>query len=218
MFITTALDNSKKLNRSTLKKQKYNLIKEIRNNYKVEEFFGAKIKNYKELASLYTLIEGTHSDSATNTQQLIDNKITLLEFLTKQETSEKRKQTVLEEFSEYDKDTRILTYKVLIEKFNSKYDMLSTEQKQVLKEYINSIDSTPSLRNFYNSKIVELKSTLKESLKNIKNKATQIKVNEVSKLLTELGKKDKVDSTNLVDLLQYYELIKEIKIANGVQV
>jgi len=74
------------------------------------------------------------------------------------------------------------------------------------------------MRNFYNSKIVELKSTLKESLKNIKNKATQIKVNEVSKLLTELGKKDKVDSTNLVDLLQYYELIKEIKIANGVQV
>jgi|TARA_R100001163_G_C5061576_1_gene198507 hypothetical protein len=218
MFITTALDNSQKLNRSALKKQKYNLIKEIRNNYKVEEFFGTKIKNYKELASLYTLIEGTHSDNTTNTQQLIDNKITLLEFLTKQETSEERRQTVLEEFSSYDKDTRILTYKVLIEKFNTKYDDLSTEQKQVLKEYINSIDSTPSLRNFYNSKIVELKSTLGESSKDIKDKATQIKVNEVSKLLTELGKKDKIDSTNLVDLLQYYELIKEIKIANGVQV
>ena len=218
MFITTALDNSQKLNRSALKKQKYNLIKEIRNNYKVEEFFGTKIKNYKELASLYTLIEGTHSDNTTNTQQLIDNKITLLEFLTKQETSEERRQTVLEEFSSYDKDTRILTYKVLIEKFNTKYDDLSTEQKQVLKEYINSIDSTPSLRNFYNSKIVELKSTLGESSKDIKDKATQIKVNEVSKLLTELGKKDKIDSTNLVDLLQYYELIKEIKIANAVQV
>ena len=169
MFITTALDNSQKLNRSALKKQKYNLIKEIRNNYKVEEFFGTKIKNYKELASLYTLIEGTHSDNTTNTQQLIDNKITLLEFLTKQETSEERRQTVLEEFSSYDKDTRILTYKVLIEKFNTKYDDLSTEQKQVLKEYINSIDSTPSLRNFYNSKIVELKSTLGESSKGLQD-------------------------------------------------
>ncbi len=218
LFITTALDNSKKLNRSTLKKQKYNLIKEIRNNYKVEEFFGAKIKNYKELASLYTLIEGTHSEITTNTQQLIDNKITLLEFLTKQETSEERRQTVLEEFSSYDKDTRILTYKILIEQFNTKYDDLSKEQKQVLKEYINSIDSTPSLRKFYNTKIVELKSILEEEGKNIKDKATKIKVNEVSKLLTELSKTDKVNSTNLVDLLQYYELIKEIKVANGVQI
>ena len=101
MFISTAIDNSKKLNRSALKKQKYNLIKEIKDYYKVEEFFGAKIKNYKELASLYTLIEGSHSEKSTNTQQLIDNKITLLEFLTKQETSEERKQTVLEEFSSY---------------------------------------------------------------------------------------------------------------------
>ena len=218
MFISTAIDNSKKLNRSALKKQKYNLIKEIKDCYKVEEFFGAKIKNYKELASLYTLIEGSHSEKSTNTQQLIDNKITLLEFLTKQETSEERKQTVLEEFSSYDKDTRILTYKVLIEKFNTKYDNLSTEQKQVLKEYINSIDSTPSLRNFYNSKIVELKTILSEVINNIKDKATQIKVNEVSKLLMELGKTDKVDSDNLVDLLQYYELIQEIKIANGSQI
>ena len=218
MFISTAIDNSKKLNRSALKKQKYNLIKEIKDCYKVEEFFGAKIKNYKELASLYTLIEGSHSEKSTNTQQLIDNKITLLEFLTKQETSEERKQTVLEEFSSYDKDTRILTYKVLIEKFNTKYDNLSTEQKQVLKEYINSIDSTPSLRNFYNSKIVELKTILSEVVNNIKDKTTQIKVNEVSKLLMELGKTDKVDSNNLVDLLQYYELIQEIKIANGSQI
>ncbi len=218
MFISTAIDNSKKLNRSALKKQKYNLIKEIKDYYKVEEFFGAKIKNYKELASLYTLIEGSHSEKSTNTQQLIDNKITLLEFLTKQETSEERKQTVLEEFSSYDKDTRILTYRVLIEKFNNKYDNLSTEQKQVLKEYINSVDSTPSLRKFYNSKIVELKTVLSEVINNIKDKATQIKVNEVSKLLMELGKTDKVDSDNLVDLLQYYELIQEIKIANGSQI
>jgi hypothetical protein len=53
---------------------------------------------------------------------------------------------------------------------------------------------------------------------NIKDKTTQIKVNEVSKLLMELGKTDKVDSNNLVDLLQYYELIQEIKIANGSQI
>ena len=95
---------------------------------------------------------------------------------------------------------------------------LSIDQKQVLKEFINSVDSAPGLRDFYNSKIDELKSTLNEEAKNIKDKATQIKITEVAKYLVELDKTSKVNNDNLVDLLQYYELVKEIKVANGIQV
>ena len=113
---------------------------------------------------------------------------------------------------------RILTYKVILEKFNNKYQDLSSEQKQVLKEFINSVDSTPGLRSFYNTKIQELKSILNKESKIIKDKVTQIKITEVIKYLVELDKTAKVDNNNLVDLLQYYELIKEIKLANGVQV
>ena len=216
VFISTALDNSKKFNKRVLRKEKYQLINEIRNNYNIEEFFGAKIKNYKELASLYTLIEGSRIDNYSNTQQIIDNKISLLEFLTKQEVNKTQiEKDIIQEFSTFDKDTRILTYKVLLEKFNDKYKDLSNEQKQVLKEFINSVDSTPSLRNFYNEKINILKEQLSVISNNIKDKATKIKVNEVSKYLVELSKTDKVDNDNLVDLLQYFELVKEIKVANG---
>ena len=216
VFISTALDNSKKFNKRVLRKEKYQLINEIRNNYNIEEFFGAKIKNYKELASLYTLIEGSRIDNYSNTQQIIDNKITLLEFLTKQEVNKTQvEKDIIQEFSTFDKDTRILTYKVLLEKFNDKYKDLSNEQKQVLKEFINSVDSTPSLRNFYNEKINILKEQLSIISNNIKDKATKIKVNEVSKYLVELSKTDNVDNDNLVDLLQYFELVKEIKVANG---
>ena len=218
MFITTALDASKKLNKGQLRNQKYQLIREIKDNYKVEEFFSSKIKNYKELAALYTLIEGYNSKDISDTQQLVDNKVTLLEFLTKQEVSEEKKQTLIEEFSNYDKDTRILTYKVLLERFNDKYQHLSKEQKQVLKEFINSVDSAPRLRNFYNSKVNELKDSLIKENKNIKDKATAIKIKEVSKYLTELDKSSKVGDDNLVDLLRYYELVKEIKVANGIQI
>ena len=35
--------------------------------------------------------------------------------------------------------------------------ILTDDQKQVLKEYINSVDSTPDLRNFYNNKILDLR-------------------------------------------------------------
>ena len=215
LIIDTILEASTKFNRKSLKKQKYNLINEIKKHYNLESFFGSKITNYKELAALYTLVENINSPKISNPSQLVENKVTLLEHLTKKEIKEDSKQTVLEEFSTYDKDVRTLTYKVLLEKFNGKYDVLTNDQKQILKEYINSVDSTPDLRNFYNIKINELKNILVKEIKSIKDKATQIKITEVSKFLTELKKTDKVGDNNLVDLLRYYQLVNEIKIANG---
>ena len=218
LVIDTLLEASTKFNRKSLKKQKYNFINEIKKHYDLESFFGSKVSNYKELAALYTLIESINSKKISNPKQLVDNKITLLEHLTKKEIKEDSKQTIMEEFSGYDKDVRTLTYKVLLEKFNTKYDSLTNDQKQVLKEYINSVESTPDLRNFYNTKINELKATLKEENINVKDKAIQIKITEVAKYLTELDKTDKVGDDNLVDLLRYYQLVNEIQVANDIQV
>ena len=215
LVINSILEVNNTLNRKAIKRQKYNLINEIQKHYKLESFFGSKINDYKELASLYTLIESYNSQSNLATEQIIDSKITLLEYLTKRKVESESKQTVLKEFTEFDKDIRTLTYKILLEKFNNKYDVLTDDQKQVLKEYINSVDSTPDLRNFYNNKILDLKSTLTEITKNIKDKATQVKITEVTKFLTELKKTDKVGDDNLVDLLRYYQLVNEIQIANG---
>ena len=211
-FISTILEQSTKLNRSALRKEKYNLIKEIKSLYNINEFFATKVKNYTQFASIYTLIESQNSKNITNTEQIVNNKVNLLEHLTKSVASEDVKNDVLSEFQTYDKDTRILTYKVLLEKFNDKYDDLSNDQKSVLKEFIESVDSTPKLRNFYNSKIKELKYAVLTEAKTLNDKVVKIKLVEVSKLLTELKKTDKVNTDNLVDLLQYYELIKEIKL------
>tara|TARA_B110000495_G_C22834830_1_gene486969 strand:- start:1 stop:864 length:864 start_codon:yes stop_codon:yes gene_type:complete len=218
ILISTILENSKKYNRSALRKQKYNLINEIKRHYSLESFFGSKIKNYKEIASIYTLIESYNYKEVTNLDQINNNKITLLEFLTKAETSLKEKDNVIKEYSTYDKDLRTLTYRILLEKFNDKYDGLSIDQKEILKEFIYAVDSTPALREFYNKKVSILKETLNKMSLNIKDKATQIKITEVAKLLTELDKSSKIDNDNLVDLLQYYELVKEIQVANGTQI
>lgn len=212
-FVSTILENSKKLNRSSLRKAKYNLINEISSAYNIDEFFATKIKNYKTFASIFTLIESYNSKQIVETEQIVNNKVTLLEHLTNSQISETEvKKDVLKEFQSYDKDTRILTYRVLLEKFNDKYDEFSKEQKQVLKEFIESVDSTPKLREFYNTKIKELKYSILTEAKSMQDKVVKIKLIEVTKLLTELKKTDKVDSENLVDLLQYYELIKEIKL------
>jgi len=216
IVINTIIESSKQLNRSTLKRQKYNLIKEISNHYNLEEFFKTKLPNYKAQAALYTLLEIYNSNNLSNPDQIISNKVVLLETLTNKAVNEKQvKDNLLEEFKSYDKDLRILTYRVLLEKFNGKYANLNENQKLVLKEFINSVDSAPTLRQFYNTKINEIKTSLQSLNKRVEDKAIKIKINEVSNFLVELGKTDNVGNDDLVNLLQYYELLEELTSIHG---
>jgi hypothetical protein len=216
IVINTIIESSKSLNRGSLKRQKYNLIKEISKHYNVDEFFKTKLPNYKAQAALYTLLEIYNSDNLSNPDQIIANKISLLETLTNKQVDEKQvKDQLLEEFKSYDQDLRILTYRVLLEKFNGKYSSLNENQKMVLKEFINSIDSTPKLRSFYNTKINEIKSSLLSLNNKVADKAVKIKINEVSNFLVELGKTANVGNDDLVNLLQYYELLEELTNIHG---
>jgi hypothetical protein len=216
IVINTIIESSKSLNRGSLKRQKYNLIKEISKHYNVDEFFKTKLPNYKAQAALYTLLEIYNSDNLSNPDQIIANKISLLETLTSKQVDEKQvKDQLLEEFKSYDQDLRILTYRVLLEKFNGKYANLNENQKMVLKEFINSIDSTPKLRAFYNTKINEIKSSLLSLNNKVADKAVKIKINEVSNFLVELGKTANVGNDDLVNLLQYYELLEELTNIHG---
>ena len=216
IVINTIIESSKSLNRGSLKRQKYNLIKEISKHYNVDEFFKTKLPNYKAQAALYTLLEIYNSDNLSNPDQIIANKISLLETLTNKQVDEKQvKDQLLEEFKTYDQDLRILTYRVLLEKFNGKYANLNENQKMVLKEFINSIDSTPKLRSFYNTKINEIKSSLLSLNNKVADKAVKIKINEVSNFLVELGKTANVGNDDLVNLLQYYELLEELTKLHG---
>jgi len=216
VVINSVIESSKHLNRGALKRQKYNLIKEIQNYYNLEEFFKTKLPNYKTHAALYTLIEIYNSENLSNPDQLISNKIAILESLTtKQVNKQKVEDDLITEFQSYDKDLRILTYKVMLEKFNGKYSTLNDNQKMVLKEFINSVDSTPKLREFYNTKVEEIKEELNKLSKKVSEKVIQIKLNEVTNLLTPLGKTSNVGNDDLVNLLQYYELLEELTKANG---
>ena len=209
--LNTVLEATRKLNRSALRREKYNLIKEINNTYSLEEFFKHQVPNYKGYAAFYKLIEIYNSDKLSETEEIITNKVTILEYLTETPISQKKvKENLIEEFGKYDKDLRILTYKVMLEKFNGKYSNLNTGQKGILREFINSIDNTPRLKEIYNTRIVEVKNILGLQIKKIKDKATQIKLLEVTKLLTELDKNSKINNNDLVNLLQYYQLTEEI--------
>ena len=210
-ILNTVIESSKKLNRTRLRKEKYNLIKELKENYNIADLFKTKISDYKTYASLYTLFEIYNTNKATDPNQIVDNKVTILEHLTKTPIErDDVKGNILEEFKSYDKDVRILTYRILLEKFNEKYSDLSKTQKRILKEFINSVDSTSSLKEFYNTEVVTIKNQISEQIKITKDKTIQIKLEEVSKLINELEKKDRIKTEHLVDLLQYHSLLEEL--------
>lgn len=216
LVINSIIESSKNLNRGTLKRQKYNLIKEISKHYNLDEFFKTKLPSYKYHASLYTLLEIYNSEQLSNPTQIIDNKIVILESLTtKAVNKQKVEDDLLIEFQSYDKDLRILTYKVMLEKFNGKYASLNENQKDVLKEFINSVDSAPKLKEYYNTKIQEIKKELNLHETKIVDKVMQVKIHEVSSLLSPIGKTGNIGNDDLVNLLQYYELLEELDKVNG---
>ena len=214
--INALIESSKDLNRGALKRQKYNLINEIQKYYNLEEFFKTKLPNYKAYASLYTLVEIYNSEFLSTPDQIISNKISLLEHLSsKPVEKQKVEDDLMAEFQSYDKDLRILTYRVMLEKFNGKYADLNDNQKTVLKEFINSVDSTPKLREFYNTKIGEIRLQLTELTIKVTSKATKIKLQEIKNIITPLDKVSKIGNDDLVNLLQYYELLEELTEIHG---
>ena len=211
-IVSTITEVSRKLDQRVLKKQKYNLISAIKENYDINEFFGIQVRDYKALAALYCLLEGQNTETLINPQMLVDNKTTILEHLTsKPQVEEDVKDTLVEEYSKYDKDLKLLTFKILLEKFNNKYKDLLPEQKRILKEFITSVNSGTRLRNIVNKEFEILSSIVNELTSRVDNQVVKIKLDEVSKAIKPVSNKERIDDNHLVKLIQYYELVNELK-------
>tara|TARA_R110002020_G_scaffold268283_1_gene483449 strand:+ start:18 stop:860 length:843 start_codon:yes stop_codon:yes gene_type:complete len=210
MLIDTLLEAHNKLNKSQLRREKYNLIKELKESYDLNNFFKAKINNYKVMASIYNLLE----NKKASPKSILNSKIRILENIVSKE-DKKPKNSILENFNNQDKNTRLLTYKVILEKFNTKYNNLGENQKILLKEYVNSVSNSPSLKSYINEEIKKVKRDLTKYSKKVTDKAVAIKLNETKDLIKPLCKKSSVHDDNVSNLLNYYELINELKTIHG---
>jgi len=208
--LQTIAESALKFDLTQLNKEKYNLIKEIKKHYNVEDFFKNKINNYKTSAAVYTLLESYRLPYFTDPKQVVNNKITLLEHLTQKEIITKENEGI-KEFLQESKDIRILTYRMLIEKFNEKYSTFTPQQKVILKEYINNINDSVKLKKVVNDHFNYLKLTLSGYADKIQEPVTKIKINESIKLIQPVLKNESPKEEHLINLLQYYELLSEIK-------
>jgi len=211
-ILSTIVELSRKIEATTLNKQKYELIKELKNHYNLEDFFSIKVESYKPLAALYCLMEAQNTQGLVDPQVFVDNKTTLLEhFLQIKQDANNAKDTLIEEYSKYDKDLRLLTYKILLEKFNSKYDNLLPEQKNILKEFIISANSTTKLRTIVNEELGKIQVQITKLKPRIEDQIVKIKLDEIFKTITPVKNTEKVTDNHLVSLMQYYELVGELK-------
>ena len=210
-LIEAVLKSRSKINNKKLKNEKYNLIKSISENYKTEDFFRSRIPNYKVYASVYKLFL-SESIESLNPLDEVDSNFTIIEHITgkKIPSSVKDDTEVIKEFKGQDKDLRLLSYQLMVDNFNKKYKTLNTPQKNLLKEYINNISNTNSLREFVNDEVQNIKTTLESHVPNISDDITRIKLQEAVNQIENLTKGRIVKDKQVISLMRYYELIKEL--------
>ncbi len=210
--VSTITEVSRKLNQDALKNQKYKLISEIKKHYNLDEFFSIQVRDYKALAAMYCLLEAQNNEELVDPQYLVDNKVTILEHLTdKTQNTEEVKDTLIEEYSKYDKDLKLLTFKILLEKFNNTYKDLLPEQKNILKEFITSVNSKKRLLNIVNEELNKLGKEVERLSSKVTDEVVKIKLEEVAKTIKPLKSTDKIGDTHLVNLMQFYDLVNELK-------
>ena len=101
-LVDAVIKARQKLNESSLKREKYNLIKEVRSNYDINDFFMARIPNYKVNASIYKLFS---IKEPTNPKVETESRFTIIENITRKSISAKKKEdVVVEGYKKQEKD------------------------------------------------------------------------------------------------------------------
>jgi hypothetical protein len=213
-FVETVCEARKRLDEQKLTKEKYNLIKEIKEIYNIDDFIKSPISNYKNLASIYKVFEATITKESFEPKDIVNSKFTIVENIINSSIENKDKKVsdrVLEEYKKQDEEVRMLSYKMLVENFNSKYNNLSVGQKNLLKEYINNINNTGKLKEYVNNEVNILSEGLKSVGSKINDKVTKIKLAETISNIKKIKTVKRLRESHLSALMMSYELLKELK-------
>ena len=211
-FVDAVVESRAKLDEKKILKEKYNLIKEIKDNYSIDEFLRSQIPNYKVLASVYKIFEyKTNNEQNYDPKDYVATKFTLVEHLIgKTPAKTIAESTITTDLKKEDKEIQLLSYKMLIDSFNKKYNNLNDKQKGLLKEYINSFTNSDNLKNHV---VTEVKSLIKEFKgisSKINDKVTKIKLAETMNQLAKIGNSQKIKDNHITSLIMCYELEKEL--------
>lgn len=200
----------KKIDLRSLSREKFNLIKQIKEAYDIDKFFSTRLPQYKIYASIYRILES--SRSVIDPTETLSSRFAIVEHLTttKQRIKEDLSSSVEKEFLNLDMDTRILAYRSLLDKFNTKYSGLSSAQKELLREYINNISNTHDLSIIAKRQAQQLVTETTALIPN-RSQIEQVKLQELLKLLDKYRTIKVIKEQHILQLLLFHELLKELK-------
>lgn len=207
-YIRTVKAAHAKLNQSVLKRQRYNLVKEVSEKFVFDDLAKIHISNYKTLASINMIFE---HDETVNPKQIAACKSVIVEHTMFPVKKKEVKDQLTEMFESQPKEIRLLTYKLLVDKFNAKYSGLDESQKQLLNKYITNVNDTVALREYIEKIIPKIKTELSKQADVITDKATKIKVKKLSEMLCTVENMKTIKESHVLSLLRYFDLIKELK-------
>ena len=212
-YIEIVLKQRDKLNQKSLASEKYNLIKEIKEVYPINDLFKSSIKNYKVLASIYKIFENhVNKNSKFDVKEIVSSRTSIVENLCGiKKVNKETEDDLISVYKQQNEEVRLLSYKLLVESLNEKYKDLDSNQKNLLKEYINSISNTNSLKKLIDNEVTNVKKQLSELTSKVSDDVVKIKINETVKQLDNVKKFNLVKDNQVMVLLLSYELIKEIK-------
>ena len=214
-FIDAILEAHSKIDYKSLQREKYNLVKSIKENFEIKNFLSSPVTNYKILASIHKLFEGKKND-ILDVKDVFDSKLTLVEHISSNSpTLKKKEDKLVEDYRKQEKDLRLLTYKILVETFNKKYTNLNDDQKSLLREYINNVNNTSKFNEYFEKELIKTITSLHELYKGMKDKITKIKLRETINVLKKQKIGKKITDEQVSALMMSYELIKEINNVNG---
>ena len=153
-------------------------------------------------------------DEQFDPTDIVGSRITIAENIISssiQNKDTKIQNAVLEEYKKQDEDLRAISYKILVESFNKKYSNLTTEQKTLLKEYINNINNTGKLNSYVGNEITKLVANLKEVGGKLTDKVTRIKLAETISNVNKIKSVKKIKEEHLSAMMMTYELLGELK-------
>ena len=206
----------KKLDERALNLQKYNLIKEIRENYPLDDFLKGSISNYKLLASIYKVFEESVNSVDCDPREIFKARTCIVESIAAPKTptrlvSEDEKKDLVKVYQQQNEDVRLLAYKLLVDSFNEKYKGLDEKQKILIREYINNISNTNSLRQYINNEVPIVRKEINELKSYVSNEVVRIKLDETLNQLDKISKGTLVKENQIMALMLSYELVKELK-------
>lgn len=208
-ILTEAKAAARRTNPSKINSEKSDLIRDINYKIKDESFYYRNIPQYKEYAGIQNLINEWRKKDRSNLKYLVELEKKAIDILMEEKIE---KDVFVENKNLQSSDSDKLVMKIMTEKINSRYDNLTADQKEIIKNYAiySNEDNQDKLVSFLREKKDTCLDHLSAFERNNNNDFVGKKVDAVREKLESLNEND-ISDQSIVKFLTVTKLIAEIK-------